>query len=149
MIGLMVVMLMSYSLYFIIIINTLFEIGKKSHSSVKILLSNLYRVTTSGIPKSQELRFVILWQSLNHFLVHQIAATNFMHLKSTHTHATFTDSHLESSWRSVVELSCGSSQRVKTIGCFCRGAPSLLFDRILNAALSQEVSNIETTEGNL
>ena len=42
MIGLMVVMLMSYSLYFIIIINTLFEIGKKSHSSVKILLSNLY-----------------------------------------------------------------------------------------------------------
>ena len=61
MIGLMVVMLMSYSLYFIIIINTLFEIGKKSHSSVKILLSNLYRVTTSGIPKSQELRFVILW----------------------------------------------------------------------------------------
>ena len=42
MIGLTVVVLMSYSRYFIIIINTLFEIGKNLNNSVKILQSNLY-----------------------------------------------------------------------------------------------------------
>ena len=41
MIVLMVVMLMTYSRYFIII-NTLFETGKNLNNSVKILQSNLY-----------------------------------------------------------------------------------------------------------
>ena len=45
---------------------------------------------------------------------------------------------------------CGNSQRVKVVGCFRGGAVSLMFDRILNAILSEEkVSTIRVTEGNL
>ena len=45
---------------------------------------------------------------------------------------------------------CGNSQRVKAVGCFRRGAVSLMFDRILNATLSDEkVSTSRVTEGNL
>ena len=32
----------------------------------------------------------------------------------------------------------GNSQRVKAVGCFRGGAPSLMFDTILNANLSEE-----------
>ena len=45
---------------------------------------------------------------------------------------------------------CGNSQRVKAVGRFRRGAVSLMFDRILNATLSEEkVSTTRVTEGNL
>ena len=45
---------------------------------------------------------------------------------------------------------CGNSQRVKAVGCFRGGAVSLMFDRILNATLSEEkVSTTRVTEWNL
>ena len=51
---------------------------------------------------------------------------------------------------SAVEHFCGNSQRVKTVDCFCRGAPSLMFDRVLNPTLSEEkVSTPAVTQGNL
>ena len=78
------------------------------------------RVTTSGIPKSQELRFLIVWWSLNHFLVHQSATANVVHLQPTHTlhlqHLRL-DSHLLFSRRSAVELFCEGRKRVKVIRC--------------------------------
>ena len=43
----------------------------------------------------------------------------------------------------MVGLFCGSSQHVKVAGCFCRKAPSLMFDVVLNATRSEE--NISTT----
>ena len=43
------------------------------------------QITTSGILKSPEVRFLIVWSNLNHFPVQQPAATNSMHLQSTHT----------------------------------------------------------------
>ena len=48
-----------------------------------------------------------------------------------------------------MELFCENSQRVKSVVCFRRGAPSLMFDRILNVFLPEEVSTIGVTEGNL
>ena len=49
-----------------------------------------------------------------------------------------------------MEVFCGNSQRVKAVGCFRRGALSLIFRGVLNATLSLEtVSNIAFTEGNL
>ena len=45
---------------------------------------------------------------------------------------------------------CGNSQRVKAVGCFHGGAVSLMFDKILNATLSEEkVSTTRVTQGNL
>ena len=35
------------------------------------------------------------------------------------------------------------------VGCFRRGAPSLMFDGILNVTLSEEVSTTGVTQGNL
>ena len=41
-------------------------------------------------------------------------------------------------------------QRVKAVGCFRGGAVSLMFDRILNATLSEEkVSTTNVTQGNI
>ena len=37
----------------------------------------------------------------------------------------------------------------KAVGCFCRGAPSLKFGRILNATLSEKVSTTGVTPENL
>ena len=37
-----------------------------------------------------------------------------------------------------MELFCGNSLRVKAVGFFHRGAPSLMFDGILNTTLSEE-----------
>ena len=49
-----------------------------------------------------------------------------------------------------MELFCGNSLRVKTDGCFRRGAPSLMFDGILNVTLSEEkVYTIGVIQGNL
>ena len=39
--------------------------------------------------------------------------------------------------------------RVKAVGCFCRGAPSLMFGGILNATLSEKVSTTGVTQENL
>ena len=85
--------------------------------------------------------------------MNQPAATNSMHLQSTHTphsQCLQSDPHLESGRRSVGEFFCGNSLRVNVVGCFRRGAPSLMFDGILNVTLSEEkVSTTGVTQGNL
>ena len=43
---------------------------------------------------------------------------------------------------------CVNKQRVKPVGCFRTGAPSLMFDGILNVTLCEEVSTT-VTQGNL
>ena len=47
-----------------------------------------------------------------------------------------------------MELFCVNKQRVKPVGCFRTGAPSLMFDGILNVTLCEEVSTT-VTQGNL
>ena len=42
-----------------------------------------------------------------------------------------------------MELFCRNSLRVKAADCFRRGAPSLMFDGILNATLSEK--NVSTS----
>ena len=42
-----------------------------------------------------------------------------------------------------------NSQCVKLIGCFRRGAPSFMFDGILNVSLSEAVPTTEITQENL
>ena len=42
---------------------------------------------------------------------------------------------LRNSWTSAVELYCGNSQRVKTVGYIRRRSPWCMFSRILNATL--------------
>ena len=37
---------------------------------------------------------------------------------------------------------CRGSQRVKAVGCFCRVAPSFMFDWALNATLCKEKVSI-------
>ena len=44
---------------------------------------------------------------------------------------------------------CVNKQRVKLVGCFRSGAPSLMFDGILNVTLSEEVSTTVVAQGNL
>ena len=56
---------------------------------------------------------------------------------------------MESGRRSMVDLFCVSKQHVKPVGCFRTGAPSFMFDRILNVTLSEEVSTTVVTQGNL
>ena len=41
------------------------------------------------------------------------------------------------------------TERVQAVGCFCRGAPSLMFGGILNATLSEKVSTTGATHKNL
>ena len=41
------------------------------------------------------------------------------------------------------------NKRVKPVGCFRTGVPSLMFDGILNVTLSEEVSTTGVTQGNL
>ena len=85
--------------------------------------------TTSGISKSPEVRFLTVWKSLNHFLVHQPDTTNFVLLqsiRSSHLQQLWTDPHLESDWRSVNDPFCGNNERVKAVGCFRRGASSFM-----------------------
>ena len=85
-------------------------------------------------------------------IVYILVVVNSVYLHSTHTlHSQRLqgDPHLESGSRSAVELFCGNSLCVKAIGCFRRGAPSLMFDGILNVSLSEEVSTTGVTQGNL
>ena len=50
----------------------------------------------------------------------------------------------------MVKLFCENSLRVKAVGCFCREAPSLMFDGIVNVIPSEEkVSTTGVTLGNL
>ena len=50
-----------------------------------------------------------------------------------------------------VTLTKGLEQliRVKAVGCFCWGAPSLMFDGILNTTLSEKASTTGVTQENL
>ena len=48
----------------------------------------------------------------------------------------------------MVDLFC-VNKRVKPVGCFRTGVPSLMFDGILNVTLSEEVSTTGVTQGNL
>ena len=41
------------------------------------------------------------------------------------------------------------NKRVKPVGCFRTGVPSLMFDGILNVTPSEEVSTTGVTQGNL
>ena len=47
----------------------------------------------------------------------------------------------------MVDLFCVKKQHVKLLGCLCTGAPSLIFDQILNVALSEEISTTGVTQG--
>ena len=50
----------------------------------------------------------------------------------------------------MVELFCGNTVHVNTVGSFRRGVPSLMFDGVLNATLSEEkVSSPGTRQGDL
>ena len=51
-------------------------------------------ITTSGIHKSPEVKCLIVWSKLNHFLVHQPAATNSMHFQSSHHQIYSTSSRI-------------------------------------------------------
>ena len=42
-----------------------------------------------------------------------------------------------------------ATDKVKAVGCFCRGAPSLMFGGILNETLSEKVSTTGATHKNL
>ena len=48
-----------------------------------------------------------------------------------------------------MNLLCVNKQRVKPVGCFHTGTPSLMFDEILNVTLFEEVSTTGATQGNL
>ena len=114
-------------------------------------LVTLSWITTSGIPNSPEVKFLIVWSKCNHFLVHQLAATNSMHLQFSHPQIYSTSSRTAFGIRSEVcgRPSCVNKQRVKPVGCLCRGAPSLMFDGILNVTRSEEISTTGFTQGNL
>ena len=47
----------------------------------------------------------------------------------------------------MVELFCGSSLHVKDVGYFRRGAPSLMFDGVLNVTLSEEKASTTRVSG--
>ena len=77
-------------------------------------LDEAMRITRSKISYT-------VWSNLNRFFVHQPAATNSMHVQSTHTpHSQRLqwDLHLEHGRRSAVELFCGNSLCVKTVWFF-------------------------------
>ena len=48
-----------------------------------------------------------------------------------------------------MNLFCVNKRRVKPVGCFRTGTPSLMFGEILNMTLSEEVSTTGVTQGNL
>ena len=106
-------------------------------------------ITTSRIPKSPEVRFRIVWSNRNKLLVHQPAATNSMHLQPTQTPIYSTSSRMRI-WNSVGSLWWHFSDGFQIVDCFLIGAPSLMFDRILNATLSQDkLSTTWVPQGNV
>ena len=56
---------------------------------------------------------------------------------------------MESGRMCAVELFCKNSQRVKPVDYFCKGAPSLMFDRFLNVTMCEEVSTTGVIQENL
>ena len=48
-----------------------------------------------------------------------------------------------------MDLFWGKSQRVKSVGCFCRDATSLMFGGILNVTLSGELLTTGVIQENL
>ena len=50
---------------------------------------------------------------------------------------------------SAVELFGRNNQPINPVGCFRTGAPSLMFDGILNVTLSEEFSTTGVTQGNI
>ena len=55
----------------------------------------------------------------------------------------FETSHSESCWTFAVERFYATKQRVKVVGYFWRRAPSWIFDRILNASLTNNLLQLE------
>ena len=47
------------------------------------------------------------------------------------------------------EVKCQAATDNKVVGCFCRGAWSLMFGRILNTTLPEKVSTTGVTQENL
>ena len=47
------------------------------------------------------------------------------------------------------EVKCQAATDNKVVGCFCRGARSLMFGRILNTTLPEKVSTTGVTQENL
>ena len=79
-----------------------------------------------------------------------------MHSQSTHTPYSQhlqSNSYLESGVKSVMKHFCGNSLHDEAIAidCFYRGAPSLMFDGVLNDRVLSEknVSTTEVTQENL
>ena len=68
------------------------------------------QITTSGIPKSTEVRFTIVWSNLNHFFVHQPVMMNSMRLEppSPPSHPTFTAPPVRSTFGIRSEV-CGKA----------------------------------------
>ena len=109
-------------------------------------------IITSGIPESPEVRFLIVWLKLNHFLVQQPDTTNTMHLQSTqlpNLKHLYSDPHLESGRRFAVELYSRNSELVKLVSCFYRGALSLIFEMWLNVTLPVELFTTGVAQRNL
>ena len=76
---------------------------------------------TSRISKSSQVRFLIVWSSLNYFTVHQPSATNSIHLHFTHTpHWQHLQSQapLESGRKPALELFSGNFERLKPLVVF-------------------------------
>ena len=75
------------------------------------------------------------------------------HSLVVHPHPTFAAPAVRSGYgirlEFVVELFCGNSLHVRAVGYFHRGAPSLMFDKVLNVTPSEEVSTTGVTQGNL
>ena len=82
---------------------------------------------------------LIVRSSLKSFHVHQLAATNSMHLQSTYV------SHLQHLfnrrriWNLVEHLWWNFFAEIKAVDYFRRGAPSWMFDEILEARLSNNL----------
>ena len=75
------------------------------------------------------------------------------HAFAVQPHSTFTAPPVKFSFgirSGSVELFCWNSLSVKVVGCFPRGAPSLMFDGILNVTLYEEkISTTGVTHENL
>ena len=76
------------------------------------------------------------------------------HALAVHPHTTFTAPPVRSAFGIQSEVCdgafCRNSLRIKAADCFRRGAPSLMFDGMLNATLSEsKVSTSGATQGNL
>ena len=96
-------------------------------------------INTREISKSPQVRFLLVWSSLNYLPVHQPAVTNSMHLQSPstpHLQQILSEAHLESSRTSQWSL---IADTVKVL------RPSWMFNRILNAILPNNSLHLHQT----